>query len=346
MRAITTVPGVADSARLDDLPEPPDEAGTLLVQGVSIGVCGTDVEILSGAYGEAPPGRDRLILGHENLGRVLGAPAGSGFAPGDLVVGVVRRPDPTPCASCAAGEWDMCRNGNYTERGIRGRDGYAAERYRLETAFAVAVPPGLGDLGVLVEPTSIVAKAWEQIERIGARAFWKPARVLVTGAGPIGLLAALLGRQRGLEVHVLDRVTDGPKPGLVAALGAAYHSGGARDLPAPDIVLECTGVGEVVFDVMEAVAPDGIVCLTGVSSGTRTIPVNMTALNKQMVLENNVVFGAVNANLRHYRAAVEALARADRRWLEGIVSRRVPLIRWPEALIRGAADVKPVIVLG
>ena len=346
MRAITTAPGVADSARLDDLPEPTDEPGTLLVDGIGVGVCGTDAEILSGAYGKAPPGRERLIIGHENLGRVRTAPAGSPFAPGDLVVGVVRRPDPVPCANCAAGEWDMCKNGLYTERGISGRDGYAAERYRLEPAFAVAVPAALGDLGVLVEPTTIVAKAWEQIERIGARAFWKPARVLVTGAGPIGLLAALLGRQRGLEVHVLDRVTDGPKPALVAALGAVYHSGPPRDLPAPDIVLECTGVGELVFDVLEIAAPDGIVCLTGVSSGTREIPVNMTALNKQMVLENNVVFGAVNANLRHYRTAVDALARADRPWLEGLVSRRVPLAGWQQALVRRPDDVKPVIVFG
>ena len=228
MRAITTIPGTPDSARLDEMPEAPDEPGTLLVDAVAIGVCGTDAEILAGTYGQPPPGRERLIIGHENLGRVRTAPAGSDFSPGDLVVGVVRRPDPAPCAACAAGEWDMCKTGTYTERGITGRDGYAAERYRLEPAFAVPVPEALGTLGVLVEPTTIVAKAWEQIERIGARAVWRPFRVLITGAGPIGLLAALLGRQRGLEVHVVDRVTDGPKPALVAALGATYHAGRLR----------------------------------------------------------------------------------------------------------------------
>ncbi|HSS40634.1 MAG TPA: glucose 1-dehydrogenase [Polyangia bacterium] len=343
MRAITTRPGTADSARLDDLPEPEEDPKMLLVQAVAVGVCGTDLEILSGAYGQPPPGHERLILGHENLGRVLRAPDGSGFSPGDLVVGVVRRPDPVPCPSCAAGEWDMCRNGRYTERGISGRDGYAAERYLLEPAFAVAVPATLGELGVLVEPTTIVAKAWEQIERIGARAVWTPRRVLVTGAGPIGLLAALLARQRGLEVHVFDRITDGPKPGLVAAIGATYHTGAVKDLPAADIALECTGVGELVFDLMEAAPPDGIVCLTGVASGTHTLSVNLTALNKELVLENNVVFGVVNANLRHYRAAVDALARADRGWVDQIVSRRVPVQRWHEALVRGPADVKPVI---
>lgn len=346
MRAITTLPGTADSARLEEIPEAPDAPDTLLVDAIAVGVCGTDLEILTGAYGQAPPGRDRLVIGHENVGRVRTAPSGSAFSPGDLVVGVVRRPDPVPCASCAAGEWDMCKNGKFTERGITGQDGYASERYRLETAFAVPVPATLGDLAVLVEPTTILAKAWEQIERIGARATWSPSRVLVTGAGPIGLLAALLGRQRGFEVHVLDRVNDGPKPALVAALGATYHTGKVTDLPPADIVLECTGVGELVFDVMENVGPDGIVCLTGVSSGARAIPINFTALNKQMVLENNVVFGAVNANLRHYRAAVAALAQADRGWLQQLISRRVPLERWPEALVRGPNDVKPVIVFG
>ncbi len=346
MRAITTKPGIADSARLEEVPEPADQPATLLVDAVAIGVCGTDAEILNGDYGLPPPGHERLIIGHENLGRVREAPAGSGFAPGDLVVGVVRRPDPVPCASCAAGEWDMCKNGRYTERGISGRDGYASERYRLETAFAVRIPPALGDLAVLVEPTTIVAKAWEQIERIGARALWKPRCALITGAGPIGLLAAMLGRQRGLDVHVLDRVSDGPKPELVAALGATYHTGKVRDIPAPDIVLECTGAGELVFDVLEVGSPDVVICLTGVSSGTRDIPINMEALNKRLVLENAVVFGAVNANLRHYHAAVDALARADRGWLGRLVSRRVPLDRWREALVRGPNDVKPVIVFG
>jgi len=346
MRAITTVPGTADSARLEEIPAPPDAPDTLLVDAVAIGVCGTDIEILSGSYGQAPPGRERLVIGHENIGRVRTAPAGSAFSPGDLVVGVVRRPDPVPCTSCAAGEWDMCKNGKFTERGITGRDGYASEQYRLETAFAIPIPATVGDLAVLLEPTTVLAKAWEQIERIGARASWSPARVLVTGAGPIGLLAALLGRQRGLEVHVLDRVTDGPKPALVAALGATYHTGKVTDIPPADIVLECTGVGELVFDVMENIGPDGIVCLTGVSSGARAIPINFTALNKQMVLENNVVFGAVNANLRHYWAGVAALVKADRRWLEQLISRRVPLERWREALVRGPNDVKPIIVFG
>ena len=55
---------------------------------------------------------------------------------GDLVVGIVRRPDPVPCACCAAGEWDFCRNGQFTERGIKAHDGYGSERWRVDDRFA------------------------------------------------------------------------------------------------------------------------------------------------------------------------------------------------------------------
>ena len=255
MSALTVLPGRADSARVDELPEPVPQADELLVAGSAVGVCGTDREIVAGAYGWAPPRRDRLVLGHESVGRVLEAPEGSTFSSGDLIVGIVRRPDPVPCAACAVGQWDMCRNGRYTEHGIKELDGFAAERYVLAADAAVAVPEVLGELAVLVEPASIVAKAWDHIERIGDRAAWFPRRVLVTGAGPIGLLAALLGVQRGYDVHVLDLVTEGPKPALVRDLGATYHSGPVAEACAGvDVVVECTGAGELVLEV-SAVRP-------------------------------------------------------------------------------------------
>ena len=213
--AVTVQPHTAGSAKVEDVPDPDERLGSVLVEAVATGVCGTDREITSGAYGWAPPGRDRLVLGHESLGRVLD-PGTSGMQQGDLVVGIVRRPDPVPCPSCAVGEWDMCRNGQYTERGIKAVDGYMSERWRIEPEFAVHVAPELGELGVLLEPTTVVAKAWEVVGAIGQRAFWEPSTALVTGAGPIGLLAALLGVQRGLDVHVLDRAESGPKPDLVA----------------------------------------------------------------------------------------------------------------------------------
>ena len=156
--------------------------------------------------------------------------------------------------------------------------------------------------------------------------------MLIIGAGPIGLLAAMLGVQRGLEVHVLDTVREGIKPELVRALGASYHSDGVRAAGVVDVVIEATGVGEVVVDALGITGAGGIVCLTGVSAAGRTIDVDVGALNRTMVLENDVVFGSVNANRRHYEAAAEALARADQEWLGRVITRRVPLSRWAEAL--------------
>jgi glucose 1-dehydrogenase len=346
MRALTVRPGQANSARVEEVPEPPADRGGVLVQALAVGVCGTDLEITSGKYGWAPPGRDWLVLGHESLGRVIEASADSGFRAGDLVAGIVRLPDPVPCPNCAAGEWDMCRNGRYTEHGIKEVDGFCSERWRVHPHHAVKVAPHLGHLGVLMEPASVLAKAWEHTERIGRRAVWQPKTVLVTGAGPIGLLAALMGRQRGLDVHVLDRVTEGPKPQLVRDLGAHYHTGPVKDLAAAaDVIIECTGVGALLFDVLQHNRPGCVVCLTGISSGGRTVPVDLAAVNKTMVLENDVVFGSVNANRRHYELAADALAKADPKWLARVVNRVVPLADWKDALTRRSDDVKPIIQL-
>jgi glucose 1-dehydrogenase len=345
MRALTVEPLKAGSIELRDVPDPQAGPGEMLVEGVALGICGTDREIVAGDYGWAPPGRDRLVLGHESLGRVRTAPPDSSFTPGDLVVGVVRRPDPLPCGACAHGEFDMCRNGGYTERGIKEIDGFGSELWTVETGYAVKLDRGLADVGTLMEPTSVVAKAWEQIEKVGARAWFEPKRVLVTGAGPIGLLAALLGVQRGLEVHVLDLATRGPKPQVVRALGAEYHSSGVAEVTArakPDVIIEATGVSSVVFDAMANTAAYGIVCLTGVSAVGRKISVDIGAANREMVLENDVVVGSVNANLSHYAAAAAALAQADVDWLSRLITRRVPLERFADALESRSDDIKVV----
>ena len=155
MRAITIEPGVKDSAALEDVPEPRPEEGSVLVEAIALGICGTDAEIVRGDYGEAPPGSKRLVLGHESLGRVAEAPEDSGLEPGDLIVGIVRRPDPVPCTCCARGEWDMCRNGRYTERGIKGLDGYGAELVTLESDFAVPVAHQLGHPGALQDDVGL-----------------------------------------------------------------------------------------------------------------------------------------------------------------------------------------------
>lgn len=344
MQAITVQPRMSGSVRLEEIPAPGPEDGRLLVQALAMGVCGTDREIMAGDYGKAPPGETRLILGHESLGRVLHAPAGCGFDEGDLVAGIVRRPDPVPCANCAVGEWDMCQNGRYTESGIKGRHGFGAEQYLLEPAFAIRIDPSLGPLGVLLEPASVLAKAWEQIERIGHRSHWEPQRVLVTGAGPVGLLGALMAVERGLETHVFDRVTAGPKPDLVRDLGAHYHTGSVADAcPCPDVVLECTGAPAVVLDAIEHNAPNGIICLTGLSSGGRKTTIDLAAINRDLVLENDVVFGSVNANRRHYELAEASLGRANEDWLRRLITRRLPLVRWHEAFELRDHDIKVVI---
>jgi threonine dehydrogenase-like Zn-dependent dehydrogenase len=348
MRALTVRPGTTQSLTLSDIPEPAPAADELLVQGLAMGVCGTDLEIVGGEYGWAPPGAEHLVLGHESLGRVVEAPEGSAFAAGDLVAGVVRRPDPAPCGACARGEFDMCRNGRYTERGIKEIHGFGSERWVVKADYAVSVDPSLEDLGVLMEPASVVAKAWEQVERVGARAWFEPRTVLVTGAGPIGLLAALLAQQRDLDVHVLDLVTEGPKPGLVRDLGATYHSDPADEVTArlrPDVVIEATGVGSLVFEAMAGTAPYGIVCLTGVSSGGQHLRVDAGMINRDVVLENDAVVGSVNANVRHYAAAAEALGRADHGWLDRLLTRRIPLERFAEAFEPEPDDVKTVVTL-
>jgi glucose 1-dehydrogenase len=344
VRAITVTPGTPDSLRLlDDFPEPPPSEGAVLVETLTIGVCGTDHEIIHGNYGEPPSGGDTLVLGHESLGRVVEDPTGTVRA-GDLVAGIVRHPDPVPCPNCAVGEWDMCRNGQYTEHGIKALHGFARERWRIAPEYAVTLEPKLARVGVLLEPTSVVAKAWDHIERIGRRAEWQPQTVLVTGAGPIGLLAALLAKQRGHAVHLLDRNTEGPKPPLAARLGATYHTKPVPELNfEPDVVLECTGAPRVVLDVMDKVAPNGVVCLAGVSSGGRTLELDAGALNRALVLENNVVFGSVNANRRHWTSAAEALAAADQDWLAAIITRRVPVDKYTEAYQPTGDDIKAII---
>jgi glucose 1-dehydrogenase len=337
MRAMTVIPGQPGSAELSERPNPEPKDGELLVEPLYLGVCGTDREILDGVHGEPPPGEERLVLGHELLGRVKDS--------GQLVAGIVRRPDPVPCACCARGEWDMCRNGEYTERGIKALDGYGAELVTIEEDFAIPIPDELGTLGVLTEPSSILAKAWEQIDRIATRACSVHERVLVTGAGPIGLLAALMGTLRELEVHVLDRATEGIKPEVVRALGAEYHSGDITEISEacqPDVVVECTGVAELVAGAMQHTAPGAIVCLTGVAA-SRSLSVDVGALNNELVLENDVVFGSVNANRRHFELAVASLRVADPDWLRRLITRTVPLESWQDALEKGDDDIKVVV---
>jgi glucose 1-dehydrogenase len=344
MKAITVEPKKPETVRLEDVPEPDVHYGSILVEAIAVGVCGTDVEIAEGKYGWAPPGKTRLVLGHESLGRVLDPGPASGLKKGDLVVGIVRRPDPVPCPNCAVGEWDMCRNGQYTERGIKQIDGFMSERWRIEPEYTIKIDPSLGILGVLLEPTTVVTKAWEHILAVGQRAFWEPRTVLVTGAGPIGLLGALIGKQLGMEVHVLARTKTGPKPELVRDLGATYHSCSVTDIGfEPDVIMECTGVGQIISESISVIGASGVVCLTGVGHGGAMPQIPTANVASAGVLKNNVVFGSVNANKRHWYKAGEALARADRSWLARLITRRERPEDFAKALDRRSEDIKPII---
>jgi glucose 1-dehydrogenase len=345
MLAMTVIPGQQGSVAITDMPEPAAGDGPVLVETQAIGICGTDLEIINGDYGWAPPGQERLIIGHESLGRVAETAPGTGFGVGDLVVGIVRRPDPVPCPPCAAGDWDMCTNGGYTERGIKARHGFASERYRIHPEYLVAVEPALGILGVLLEPATVVAKAWDHIEKIGSRATWAPEKVLVTGAGPIGLLAALLSVQRGYETYVVDLVTEGRKPEMVRRLGASYFPAGdlAEAAGEADILIECTGFVQMMLDVGPRHVRHRVMCLTGVSSAGAEFTVDPGLLNRNMVLQNSVLFGSVNANRHHYELAAKSLARADPRWLADLITRQVRIGQWADAYTRRPDDIKTVL---
>ncbi len=345
MKALTIRPGHSGSLRIDEVPDPAPESATLLVRALAVGVCGTDRELISGQYGSAPSRRDRLVIGHESLGIVEEAPGDSPVRIGDLVIPFVRMPDPVPCDCCAAGEWDRCRNDRFTEHGIRALDGFARERFRVAPDRVIVADQSLGLTAVLGEPASVVAKAWAVVDSVTRDACWTPRRALVTGAGPVGLLAALIGRQRGLDVHVFDRAVDGPKPDLARRLGATWHNGSFEELPTDfDVVIECTAAPMIAMRSASRTAPNGVVCLVGVAEHRPPISLDAAAVNDLLVLGNRIVVGSVNANRSHYQAGHTALQRAERGWLDSLITRRIPFAESLGAFDPAINDVKTIIV--
>jgi threonine dehydrogenase-like Zn-dependent dehydrogenase len=352
MRAVVITPGQQDSDRLVEVPDPTPKPGEALIRVLSVGVDGTDDELVSGQYGQAPEGDDQLIIGHESLGWVV-EPAGD-LPAGQLVAAIVRRPDPVPCLNCAHDEWDYCLNGQYTERGIKGRHGFLAEYYTEQPKYLVRVPDELERVGMLVEPTTISVKALEQVEVIQRRLTWEPKRALVTGAGPIGLLAAAVLALRGLEVVVYNRSDRGPKVDLTHAIGAQYVAAGsvelghdlAREHGPFDIAVEATGFSPLAFRLLGTVGANGVAVLTGVSGGDRVAELPVDHLNLEAVLQNKVLVGTVNADRQNFERAVADLAGIEQRWpgwLQQMITRRVPLERYSEALHRAPEDVKAVV---
>lgn len=248
----------------------------------------------------------------------------------------------------------MCLNGRYTERGIKGAHGFLAERYAEDPRYMIAIPERLTAIGMLLEPLSIVEKAVEQIKRIQSRLVWAPRRALVLGAGSIGTLATLLLRLEGLDVNLYSRGDGGRGRQIAEAAGAGFVSADernvdhtlAKDIGPIDVVMEATGHGPLAFAAMDVVGPNGVVCLTGVSGGTRTLAIDASHLNLEMVLENKLVFGTVNANRRHFESGVLHMLAIEARWpglLERMMTRRVPLARFSAADLEARGDLKVVV---
>lgn len=354
MRALTIT---AAGPGITELGEPMPSGRDLVVDGLLLGVCGTDRSLIARAPDRLPTGQDFLVLGHESLGRVRTAPEGSRFAPGDLVTALVRRPDPVPCAACAAGELDLCDNGLQIERGIRGQDGYGAERYLLDERYAVRVNDrendhggdhgsGLGLLGILIEPTSIVAKAFERIDATVRRT---TGRALIFGAGPIGLLAALLAAHRGYEVHVVDQVTDGPKVHQCKGIGAAYHQG-TDDLTGTfDAIVECSGAFTAA--TVNLLSRGGAACYIAHAHDNaddgqgRNAALDTGELSGLLVGGNKAIFGIHSSSPVHFDTAQAELEHTDRQWLGGMITASAPLDDFRSALQTGPDVIKTVIRL-
>lgn len=352
-RAVTLIPGTAGSARLDQVAVESPAAGQALVRVRAVGICGTDAEILAGLYGAAPPGHSRLVPGHESLLEVVAtADNDPAWPAGQLAVAIVRQPCPERCPPCAAGRWDYCRTGHYREHGIKEVDGFLREYAVIDTASLIPLPNALAQSGVLVEPLSVVEKAVGEAYRVQSRLPWNPQRALVTGAGPIGLLATWVLASKGLEVWTVDRVApDSPKAQLVTAVGAHYLADDVTPLESVagdgfDLALEATGYAPLLFRAQATLRPDGILVLTGVTGGHRTIEVDANLLNRELVLENHTLLGSVNAAREHYLAAVNDLAAWHRRYGDlplRLITRRLPLERFADALEKTPETVKNVV---
>src|SRR5579883_3240095 len=296
MKAIAVYPGTPDSLHLEDVPKPkvsdiPGGRG-VLVQVVRVGACGTDKEINEAKYGQAPEGSRYLIIGHENLGRVVevGPNVPATLAPGTYVVATVRRPGNSVYDQI--GLQDMTTDNTYYERGINLRHGYLAEYYVEDAAYLVPLPDSLREVGVLLEPLSVSEKGINQTFEIQRRLkVWEPQRAAVLGAGPIGLLAALALRLRGMEVVCYSRKKP---PNLKADL------------------IEEIGHSPLIFEAAaDALAANGVLVLESVTGGETTAQIPADRINQGFVLGNKVMFGTVNASHADFVSGVNDLLAAE-----------------------------------
>ena len=323
MKAIAVKPGIKNSVHLVEMQKPNldeiDNGQGVLVKVLQVGVDGTDKEINNAEYGASPEGSDFLVIGHEGFGIVeeVGENV-TELKKGDYVVATVRRPGTS--IYDLIGTSDMTTDDTYFERGINLRHGYLSEFYVDDAEFIVKIPKGLKEVGVLLEPTTVVEKGIVQAFEIQRRMrVWKPKSAAVLGAGTIGLLATLVLRLQGIEV-----VTFGLQPepylnsDLIEEIGAKYES--TNELPfiesinrygAYDIIFEATGYSPLVFEAMQALGKNGVLVLSSVTGGDRMAEVPADKINLGFVLGNKVMVGTVNANQEYFEKGVKDLAQAE-----------------------------------
>ncbi|MGN6797852.1 MAG: alcohol dehydrogenase catalytic domain-containing protein [Gaiellaceae bacterium] len=329
MKALVVQPGVAHSTRVEDVDEPSGEG--VLLRVLEVGVCGTDREIDEGLFGIAPDGEKQLVIGHESLAEV--ARDGHGFSKGDLVCATVRR-SCGHCIACGEGAPDSCLTGDYSERGITRLDGFARELVVEEPDHLVPIPRSLGRLAVLAEPTSICTRGVRHALTIGARQPWEPKRALVTGAGAVGLLSTMLLRLEGFDVWVASLEASSP---IADALGAHYVSTKTTDLADLgrfDLGSEAAGGAALLLDALALLGRSGVACLLGIDGREGRSQIDNKVIGVDVVLENRVLFGSVNAHRDDWVTGVQALDRARREFpgaLEELIGLRVPLDRFEEA---------------
>ena len=364
MKAIAITPGKGNP-ELIEVQEPqiasPHE---IKLQVVNVGICGTDREEVSGGRAEAPRGQEKLIIGHEMLGRVV--ETGSSVASvkeGDYALFMVRRPC-GECYPCSHERSDMCYTGKYTERGIKGRDGYQAEFVVDDEEFIVKVPDEIRHIGVLTEPMSVVEKAIDESLLLQASrlpgtdvsAWLKGKNALVAGLGPVGLLASVILTLRGANVHGLDIVDENThRPSLLKEIGGKYIYGRKVETSkidetygVMDIIVEATGIAKLEFDLMGVLGINGIYVLTGIPGGERPVTILGNELMRRMVLMNHVILGSVNASIHHYQMAIDDLVRANTRWanaLSQLITHKIKYENFESVLKKHTSDeIKAVIV--
>ena len=358
MKAVAVFPGKTNTVHLADLAQPsvreiPNGRG-VLVKVLRVGVDGTDKEINAAEYGASPEGYDFLVLGHESFGRVESVgPNVTSVKPGDYVVATVRRPGKS--IYDLIGTNDMTTDDTYFERGINLRHGYLTEYYVDDAEFIVKVPQGLKEVGVLLEPTTVVEKGIHQAYEIQRRLkVWRPKRAAVMGAGTIGLLATLVLRLRGLEVTTFGR-TEKPylNSDLIEDIGARYITtvdtsimDAAREFGPFDLIFEATGNSSVVFESMEALGKNGVLVLSSVTGGNHTVQVCADRINLEFVLGNKVMVGTVNANREYFEMGVGDLSQAEAEypgWLARLLTHPVKGLENYEMLFETLTTAKGAI---